>query len=130
MPPSWKCWRPVWMEFWEAWSSGRCSYPLRGVETRWSFKSLPTQPITWFCDLQHPPGSPLYLTSAKVFLPHACQWAVMMLQWWGNDFLKQNMFHQKKCNWLTKCFYSLGGKAGGFLAKGESNDTFKPSNFR
>lgn len=28
------------------------------------------------------------------------------------------------------CFYSLGGKAGGFLAKGESNDTFKPSNFR
>ena len=50
LPRPWKCSGLGWMGLWATWSSGRCPCPWQGLGTRWSLKSLPTQPILWFYD--------------------------------------------------------------------------------
>ena len=55
MPHPWKRSRPGWMGPWAPWSStwsGGQPPCLQegGVGTRWSFRSLPTQAILWFCN--------------------------------------------------------------------------------
>lgn len=41
MPHPGQCSRPVLMELWANWCSGRCLFPFQeGIRTRWSFKSL------------------------------------------------------------------------------------------
>jgi len=58
MPHPWRCSRPGWMEPWAAWSitwlNSWQPCMRQRVGTRWSLKSLPTQPILLFHDSNIP----------------------------------------------------------------------------
>jgi len=49
--PSWQCSRPGWMGSEQPGLVESVPAHGRGVGTRWSFRSLPTQTILWFYDI-------------------------------------------------------------------------------